>query len=231
MSLFWRKNPDLKNVDLPQTIMQPFWHPDAQQLDDHKFCTQLPDAKPLIRLYAILTLALMALTISALAICEIMNSAQYNQLLEQFINKPLANQPHTIALTGLLAIPLLYIFIKAYPARVICFDRKENRLYYPGNCLIPRIRIINYNDFQGKIYHLKSLFGKRKTRLILMHKTSHEIICLANTFSSPQALTGYWSFIEQYMNPGAPLPDVPAPHDYPDTTPGIIRQHSTNYSL
>ena len=230
MPLFWRKNTDLKNVDLPQTIMQPFWHPNARQLDDHKFCTLLPDSKPFIRLYIILALALAALATSALAIYEILNSDQYNQLLEQFLINPLANQPHTITLVGLLAIPLLYIFIKAYTARVICFDRKQHKLLLPTRSLLPKIQEISYDEFQGKIDHLKNLFGKRKTRLILVHKISHEVICLANTFSSPQALTGYWSFIVQYMNTGAPLPDVPALHDYPDTTPGIIHQHSTNYS-
>ncbi|MFW2372179.1 MAG: hypothetical protein ACN4GM_03595 [Gammaproteobacteria bacterium] len=230
MPIFWRKNPDLKDVDLPQTIMQPFWHPDTRQLDEHKFCTLLPDAKPLARLYGILALALTAIAVSSLAICEILNSADYTQLLEQFLHKPLANQPHTIALVGLLAIPLLYLFIKAFPARVICFDRKQHKLKFPVNSLMPRFQEINYTEFQGKIDHVKSLFGKRKTRLVLVHRDSHEVICLANTFSSPQALTGYWSFIVQYMNPGAPLPDVPALHEYPDTTPGIIRQHSTNYS-
>lgn len=230
MPLFWRNNRDLKNVDLPQSIMQPFWHPNARQLDDHKFCTLLPNQKSLIRLYTILAMALTALTISALAICEILNSAQYNQLLEQFINNPLANQPHTIALTGLLAIPLLYVFIKAYPARTICFDRNEHKLHYPNNNLLPKLQEIEYDEFQGKIVHHKNLFGKRKTRLLLVHKTSHETICLANSSRSPQSLTGYWSFIVQYMNPGAPLPDVPALHDYPDTTPGIIHQHTTSYS-
>lgn len=229
MSLFWRNNSDLKNVDLPQTIMQPFWHPDARQLDDHKFCSQLADEKPLLRLYTILMLACAALTVSAMAIYEILNSAQYNLLLEQFLSDPLTNQPHTNALTGLLAIPLLYVFIKAYPPRAICFDRKEHSLLYPDNSLMPKYQIASYDDFQGKIIHLKNLFGKRKTCLILVHKTSHEAICLANSFGSPQSLTGYWSFIVQYMNRGAPLPDVPALHDYPDTTPGIIRQHSTNY--
>lgn len=230
MPLFWRKNPDLKNVDLPQTIMQPFWHPDARQLDEHKFCALLPDAKPLLRLYGILILALAAITISSLALCEILNSADYQLLLEQFLHQPLARQPHTIALVGVLAIPLLYVFIKAYPARVICFNRKQHTLKSPLNSLMPKFQEIDYNEFQGKIDHLKSLFGKRKTRLVLVHKTRQDIICLATTFSSPQSLTGYWSFIVQYMNPGAPLPDVPALHEYPDTTPGIIHQQSTNYS-
>lgn len=230
MSLFWRKNTDLKHVELPQTIMQPFWHPHPRQLDDQKFCTELPDAKPLIRLYTVLASALASLAVSSLAIYEIMNSAQYHLLLEQFLNRPLANQPHSIALIGLLALPLLYIFIKAYPPRIICFDRQQHKLKLPLNRLMPKLQEINYDEFQGKVDHLKNLFGKRKTRLVLVHKTSHEVICLANTFGSPQSLTGYWSFIVQYMTPGAPLPDVPALHQYPDTTPGIILQQSTSYS-
>ena len=230
MSLYWRNNPDLKNVELPQTIMQPFWHPDARQLDDYKFC-MLSEAKPVIRLYFILTLALTALTISTLAMYEILKSSQYTHLLEQFLNNPLANQPHTIALVGLVSFPLLYIFMKAYPGRVICFNRKEHTLRYPDSTLLPKFHEASYDDFQAKIIHLKNPFGKRKTQLVLLHKTSHDVICLANSFASAQSLTGFWSFLVQYMNRGGPLPDVPALHHYPDTTQGIIHQHSTTYSL
>ncbi len=226
MSIYWRINPDLGSVDMPQTLMRPFWHPVCTSLDDKQFCLTLPHEKPVIRASLFLFVSLLLLAVSSYALITL---NQLNQL-ELLLAQPLANSYTQASLLILATPPLLYVFYRAQQARRLCFDRQNHLISYPQKGLFAHYHEYSYDDFQGRIEHLKSLLGKRKSRLVLVNNHNQHVICLVETLDNPQSLAGYWSFIVQYMKPDAPLPDVPALHDYPNTTPGVIHQKATDYS-
>jgi hypothetical protein len=226
MSIFWRNHPDLPNVDLPQTIMRPFWHPEASRLDDKQFCIKLDVERPWFAAALILIVSLGLLTVSSMQLYEIY--LLYTQ--QGDIGKQLYKELGMA--TGMLVISLLgcYLFYRVSQVRRVCFKRDTHSVYYPRRGLIPRYQELDYDLLQGRIEHRKSPLGKRLSILTLAHDDQRQSILLTSTRDNPQTLAGFWSFIVQYMKVDAPLPDVPALHQFPNRAPGVIHQNRINYT-
>jgi len=198
MSIYWRSHPDLPDVDLPQTIMRPFWHPETIRLDDKQFCIRLDKDRPVL---------------TAMMIGE-----------KFYIELAIAG--------GLLVAAMLgfYLFYRVNQVRFICFRRDSHSIFYSRRGLIPKFQELGYEEFQGTIKNMKSLLGKRQSMLALVHKDRKQSVILTATTANPQSLAGFWSFIVQYMKVDGPLPDVPALHQYPNRTPGVIHHGTIDYS-
>mgnify|MGYP006921587257 CR=1 FL=1 len=226
MSLYWRKHPDLQTVELPQTIMRPFWHPEALQLDDHKFCMPLNIQRPVISAMLVLIVSLVLMIAAGFTLYEIYLAYKSTGILsEQYY-------PGLGAGAALLLVALLglYFFARINQSRYICFDRQQHRIQFTTLGLLPRLQELPYDNLQGLILHRKSLFGQRLSILALQCQRDNRTIPLACTRDNPQTLAGFWSFLVQYMKLNAPLPDVPALHDYPNTTPGVLHHNTIDYS-
>ncbi len=226
MSIFWRNHPDLPHVDLPQAIMRPFWHPEALLLDDKKFCIPLKMQRPRLFSAFLLIMSLAVLTVSFL---------RSHEIYQIYIQQGGANNrlyEETAMVGGLFAISLLglYLFYRISRVRRVYFKRDSHSVYYPRRGLMPRYLETNYDEFQGRIEHKKSLLGKRISILSLNHENPRQSILLTSTRDNPQTLAGFWSFIVQYMKVDGPLPDVPALYEFPNRTPGVVHQSSVNYS-
>lgn len=226
MALYWRTHPDLTNVDLPQTIMRPFWHPEALQLNDTCFCIPLNINQP--RVFALLVLAC---SLGVLALAAFGTFDVYMQYAKSGHIDPVRYPD--LGLAGgmvLAALAGLYLFSRMSQPRHICFNRASHRITFSTCGLLPRTLERSYDEFQGMIMHQKNLLGKRRSILALQHRDQQQLIQLALTRDNPQILAGFWSFIVQYMKPGAPLPDVPALHEYPNKTPGVLHHSTIDYS-
>ena len=227
MSIYWRRQKNLPDTDLPQTIMRPFWHPTPDQLDDKLFCTTLHEERPLFT--AVITLCIGIVLIAA-SILSLYNTYQFlSQRSFQIDDQSIYHGVFSTALL-LLGISLVVLFTKMFSERVLCFDRSNHSLRYPQQGLIPQYHANNYENFTGKIIQLKNPFGMRVSRLILVNRETGHVINLYSTRETPQTLAGYWSFIVQYMKKDGPLPDVPLLHDYPNTTPGVMQKNAIDYS-
>lgn len=226
MSIYWRRHPDLPDVDLPQAIMRPFWHPETIRLDDKQFCISLDLGRPVISALAILLLSCAVLIIAGLRYLEIYT--RYMQL--QRLNQPMYIDLGIASVLLIVALLGFYLFYRVIQARYVCFRRESHSIYFPGGGLVPRYQEVDYDEFRGSIRNLKNIFGKRQSILALDHVDGKQSILLTRTTRNPQSLAGFWSFIVQYMKQDGPLPDVPALHQYPNRTPGVIHASTVDYS-
>jgi hypothetical protein len=226
MTLLWRKHQELADIALPQKVMRQFWHPKANTLDDEQYCTNLPNELPLLVASIVLLAALSSLSI-AVYLASLNVHIIYAQIT--WTNELIVMFTAIFSLIAISVVLLVY-FTRIIRARHMCINRKTRSTTVPGPTLIPTHYSDNYNNFQGMILHEKNLFGRRRARLVLQHLPSGQIISLYTTYDTPQTLAGYWSFIVQYMKPGAQLPDVPALHHYPNTTPGVRPHPTIDYS-
>jgi len=218
MSLYWRKYKTNQNTNLPQKIMRPFWHPEAEELDDKVFSTILSHEKPKLIQYIILFLAIFLLyfSVNGLVLFK-----------KPFSDITIWNDSEAILFTSLLTMMaisflLFYLFFKVTRKKVLSFNRKKHNVQYAKGILLPSYTNTNYDALSGAIECYKNIFGKRKTWLVLNNQTEKYKIRLYHTYGSPQELIGYWSFIVQYMKEDAPLPDVPALYQYPDKIKGVV---------
>jgi hypothetical protein len=218
MSLYWRKHHTNQNTDLPQKIMRPFWHPEAEKLNDEIFSMILSHERPKFIQFIVLLLTIPLLYFSITGFLQASASINnINALSDQDIYLLLSN------LTMLITAFLLYfLFSKIIKQRHLCFDRKQHNVLSAKKSILPKYLNHDYDDMLGAIECYKNLFGKRKSWLVLKHKTEKYKIRLYYTYDSPQELIGYWSFIVQYMKKNAPLPEVPALHQYPDKLEGVV---------
>lgn len=226
MFIYWRRHPDLSPVDLPQTIMRPFWHPEAVQLDDNRFCIRLELDRPVIAAAIMLIVSVCIITVAGLQFYETYMAHTLNGIPKQRLYQELA------VAGGLLVASMLgfYIFYRIHKARYICFKRDTHSIHFPRQGLIPSYVELDYDEFQGRIEHRKNLLGGRMSVLMLAHDDRKQSILLTSTRDNPQTLAGFWSFLVQYMKKDAPLPDVPALHEYPNKTPGVIHHSTINYT-
>jgi len=226
MSIYWRSHPDLPDVDLPQTIMRPFWHPETIRLDDKQFCIRLDKDRPVLTAMMILALSFALAGMAALRFYDIFNIYSQHQAFGEkfYIELAIAG--------GLLVAAMLgfYLFYRVNQVRFICFRRDSHSIFYSRRGLIPKFQELGYEEFQGTIKNMKSLLGKRQSMLALVHKDRKQSVILTATTANPQSLAGFWSFIVQYMKVDGPLPDVPALHQYPNRTPGVIHHGTIDYS-
>lgn len=227
MISLWRKYPELAEVVLPQKIMRPFWHPKANAIDNKVYSTDLPYERPLLICSGILISAILCLAVAAFAIWRHMHTSEPRMEID---NELIITVLVTLAALG-LGGALINLFIKAVPARHWELNRESHKLTVPTKKLVPVYITDQYSEFQAKILHEINLFGKRRTRLVVEHPKSGLQICIFSTTDSANVLVGYWSFIVQFMKPDAPLPDVPSLNHYPNTTPGVRRQITNNYTL
>jgi len=218
MSLYWRKYKTNQNTDLPQKIMRPFWHVEAEKLNDKVFSTVLLHEKPKILQYVILFLTLPLFHFSVngfllfkktLSDIRIWN----NNDIYLFIS---------FSAVLVIAFLLIFLFFKMTRQRILSFNREKHTICSAKGALLPHYLNHNYDELTGAIECYKNIFGKRKTWLVLKHQAEKYKIRLCYTYDSPQDLIGYWSFIVQYMKKDAPLPDVPALCQYPDRIKGVI---------
>ena len=227
MSIYWRKQTNLPDTELPQAIMRPFWHPTAEQLDDKQFKITLPEERPVLLASMILTLSISAIIVAFFILYELFLD---NTSYRHNITADTYNITGFALLLILAAVGLLFIFSKIIQKRSLIFDRQSHSLNYPKKGIFPRFFEDDYDTFTGKIIQLKSPFGRRLSILALENQNNSDVIYVYSTYKSPQSLAGYWSFIVQYMKPDAPLPDVPLLHDYPNTTPGVLQKNTIDYS-
>lgn len=218
MSLYWRKHQTTQNTDLPQTIMRPFWHPEAEKLDDEVFSTILSHERPKYIHYIVLCLSLPLFYFSINGFIQnkhlVLDINDWNnEDIYYFISHI------TMLMTAIL---LVYLFSKMIKQRHLIFNRKQHNVYSSNRSLIPHYYNHDYDHLLGAIECYKNWFGKRKSWLVLKHKDEHHKIRLYYTYKNPQELIGYWSFIVQYMKKSAPLPEVPALHQYPDKIEGVV---------
>lgn len=206
--------------------MRPFWHPRAVKIDDEDYCVTLPDEQPLLLAIFILLAAMTCL--SSAAFTTTLYIPQLNTPI-QWTNELIIALSLIVALV-ICSVLLLVFFTRIMRSRHFTLNRKNRNTTVPGPTLIPTLYSDKYENFQGMILHEKNLFGRRRARLVLQHLPSGQLISLYTTYDTPQTLAGYWSFIVQYMKPGAQLPDVPALHHYPNTTPGVRPHPTIDYS-
>jgi hypothetical protein len=226
MSLYWNKHSEKTDTLLPQTIMRPFWHPVEISLDDQNFCIELNHDKPLFSSLLVLLLSLISFVTSLFLIFNYYLNFQMSALWgEQSIYSLLK-----FFSVFLLATTLLFLFFKMSKLRALRFNRKNHQISYPKQGFLVKYFNEDYDNFLGKIEYTKNPFGRRKANLLLEHVEDKHLILLCSTYENPQSLVGYWSFIVQYMKKGAPLPDVPGLHHYPNKTAGIIHQKTIDYS-
>ena len=217
MSLYWRTYPTTQNTDLPQKIMRPFWHPVAETLDDNNFTTILAHEKPKYIPYMMLFASLLIFYISVNGLIQF--SESYPDI-KQWNNENI----YTLATYSLIAITaglLVYLFSRVKQPRTVNLNRQQHTVKSSTRSLLPGSLNHSYDDMTGAIECYKSPFGKRKSWLVLKHKTEKHKIRLSYTYDNPQQLIGYWSFIVQYMKKNGPLPDVAALHHYPNKTDGV----------
>jgi hypothetical protein len=213
-------------VDLPQTIMRPFWHPETIKLDDRQFCMRLDEDRPWLIAMLMLVMSFALLGLASIRFFEIFNAYNQQQIYGEkfYVEVAIAG--------GLLVGSLLgfYLFYRINQRRFICFRRETRSIFYSSRGLIPKYQERAYDEFQGTIKNLKSIFGKRKSMLALIHKDRKQSVILIRTTANPQSLAGFWSFIVQYMKEEGPLPDVPALYQYPNRTPGVIHHGTIDYT-
>ena len=226
MSIIWRKVPEYPDIELPQKIMRPFWHPETQQLNDQQFCVNLTVEQPTFRASLLLVISLIA--ISCASYFLYLYSQSY--LNHKLINDEIIIGASTGILLLLISFALFYFFYRANQNRILCFKRDSHSVHYTKRGLLTHYIEQDYEKFQGKIKTYKNLFGQRRSCLLLEHGNNNLSISLFQTTDTPQSLVGYWSFIVQYMKVNAPLPDVPALHDYPNKTQGVVHQNTIDYS-
>ena len=83
MSFYWRNHPDLPDVDLPQAIMRPFWHPETLKLDDKQFCMLLELNRPVFTAGFILLVSFAVIAWASLQFYEIYLVYAQHQILNQ----------------------------------------------------------------------------------------------------------------------------------------------------
>lgn len=222
MSLYWRKFKTSQNIELPEKIMRPFWHPVVDKLDDEVCSMGLSHERPLLIPYLILSLVTYVLFYSINGIIEFSELfPDYSKWHEDEIYTLL-----TFSITFIIAGILFYLALKMTTPRHLEFNRYLHSVHSPKNSLLPSYFDHDYDDLMGAIECYKNLFGKRKSWLVLKHKSEQHKIRLYYTYGSPQELVGYWSFIVQYMKKDAPLPAVPALYSYPNKIEGVASSTS-----
>lgn len=228
MFSLWRKYPELADVVLPQKIMRPFWHPNANKIDNHVFSTDLPYERPLLICGGILMSAILCLAVAVFAIWRHLHTSEPRTEIDDELIITILVTVMALGVGGFL----INLFIKAVPARHWELDRQTHKITMPTNKLVPGYFTDQYDQFQAKILHEINIFGRRRTRLVMEYQKSGQQICIfTSSDAANNMMVGYWSFIVQYMKPDAPLPDVPALNHFPNTTQGVQQQISNTYTL
>jgi len=226
MSLYWRKASTKSDTELPQTIMQPFWHPAEVFLDNKQFCTPFSNNNSYTITIIVLIFSLTLFLVSFFFISTLFNELQATKTLDTQATTSLFSFFATFLPASLLLI-LLFQLVKP---RTLSFNRENHSIKYPKRNSLLKYFEEDYDKFKGKIRYLRSPFGKRKAILFLEHIENNHSILLCSTLQNPRNLLGYWSFLVQYMKKNAPLPDVPELHNYPNKTAGIIQQKTIDFS-
>jgi hypothetical protein len=120
---------------------------------------------------------------------------------------------------------LMHYFAKRlskHPTKFRVFDREKGELsLYKGWLINKHLFTAPWEEWGARLWVASTSVGAAEHNLSLVHLPSNSTWILYSSMGSIEPLLGYWSFIVQYMDKNAPLPDIPDLEQYPNRTIGL----------
>jgi len=127
-----------------------------------------------------------------------------------------------VALVALvLALTIHYISTRMKHNQFTVFDRELGTVHFPKGLFSSKVYEDPWEDWSARLVVASTSVGVPEHNLFLLHKPTHMMGFLSASLNGIDDVLAYWSFLVQYMDKNAPLPDVEGLKQYPNRSKGL----------
>jgi hypothetical protein len=134
-------------------------------------------------------------------------------------NQPIALSVSLISLA--IALTMHYASKRMKHNQFTVFDREKGIVSFPKGLFSSEVTEGPWEDWSARLWIQSTSVGAPQHTLSLVYLPTGRMGMLTASISGIDTVLGYWSFLVQYMDKDAPLPDVPALKDCPNRTKGL----------
>jgi hypothetical protein len=127
-----------------------------------------------------------------------------------------------VAIAALIvAITMHYASKRMKHNQFTVFDREKGIVSFPKGLFSSEVTEGPWEDWSARLWIQSTSVGAPQHTLSLVHLPTGRKGMLTASITGIDTPLAYWSFLVQYMDKNAPLPDVPALDEYPNRTKGL----------
>ncbi len=135
------------------------------------------------------------------------------------LREPIALIVAIVALV--IALTMHYVSKRMKHNQFTVFDREKGTITFPKGMFQRGVLEGPWEDWSARLWVQSTSVGAADHTLSLVHLPTGLMCMLTASLGGIDTPLGYWSFLVQYMDKDAPLPDVPALNEYPNRTNGL----------
>jgi hypothetical protein len=129
--------------------------------------------------------------------------------------------PEVTLLALIVAVTMHYASKRMKHNQFTIFDREKGTVTFPRGMFQSGVLEGPWEDWSARLWVQSTSVGAADHTLSLVHLPTGLMGMLTASLAGIDTPLGYWSFLVQYMDKDAPLPDVPKLKDYPNRTKGL----------
>ncbi len=129
--------------------------------------------------------------------------------------------PEITLLSLIIALIMHYASKRMKHNQFTVFDREKGIVSFPKGLFSSEVTEGPWEAWSARLWIQSTSVGAPQHTLSLVHLPTGRKGMLTASITGIDTPLAYWSFLVQYINKNAPLPDVPALDEYPNRTQGL----------
>lgn len=125
----------------------------------------------------------------------------------------------TIAL--IIGIAMHYVSTRIKHNQLTIFDREKGTVTFPKGLFSPGNYEGPWGDWSARLWIQSTSVGAAQHTLSIVHLPTQKMGMLTASITGVDIPLGFWSFLVQYMDKNAPLPNIAELENYSNRTDGL----------